>query len=112
MTSSIIQWLVSALLIGLAAMLVPGIDVNVGGALLAALVLGLLNLFIKPIIVLLTLPINIITLGLFSLVINGALVLLAGMIVPGFSVLNFGWAIVFAIVLSLLNIFFNVGKDK
>lgn len=76
-------------------------------ALVLAVVLGILNVFIKPIFVLLTLPINVLTLGLFTLVINAVFVLVAAKIVPGFTVDGFWWAFFFGIVLSLINSFFN-----
>ena len=60
------QWIISALAIGIAAYLVPNVTVTLAGALVAAVVLGAFNLFIRPILVVLTLPINILTLGLFS----------------------------------------------
>lgn len=81
-------------------------------ALAVAVVLGVINAFIRPIIFLLTLPINILTLGLFSFVIMGALVYLVSLIVPGFVIDNFWWAIAFAIVISLINWFFNTLLPK
>jgi putative membrane protein len=71
-------------------------------ALVLAVVLGAINMFLKPILVLLTLPINILTLGLFSLVINALLIMLASAIVPGFSVSGFWWALAFSLVLSIV----------
>lgn len=102
-----IHWIVSAIAIGIAAYLIPGVIVTPVGALVLAVVLGIINLFIKPFITLLTLPITVVTLGLFSLVINALLVMLAGMIVPGFSVDGFWAAFFFAIVLALVNAVFN-----
>jgi putative membrane protein len=72
-------------------------------ALAVALVLAVINNTIKPVISGLALPITILTLGLFSLVINGAMIALAALIVPGFSIPSFALAIVFSIVLSLVN---------
>lgn len=112
MPASIVQWLVSALAVGLAAFLVPGVEVSVIGALLAALVIGLINTFIKPVISALTLPINILTLGIFSLIINALLVLLAAYIVPEFSVNGFWPALLFAIVLTLITVFFGIGRKN
>ena len=66
-------------------------------------VLGAINAFIKPVVVILTLPINILTLGLFTLVINALLVMLAARIVPGFGVAGFWSALAFAVVLSVVN---------
>lgn len=101
------QWIISALAIGIAAYLVPGTDVTVLGALIAAVVLGALNLLIRPLLLILTLPITILTLGLFSLVINALLVMLASVLVPGFVVIGFLNALLFAIVLAVVNWLFN-----
>ncbi len=104
---TIIHWIITALAIGIAAYLLPGVDVTLVGAVILAVVLGLINVFIKPIIGLLTLPINIITLGLFSLVVNALLILLAGMLVPGFTVTGFWPAFFFSILVSLINALFG-----
>lgn len=72
-------------------------------ALVVAIVLGVINTFIKPIISILTLPITFLTLGLFSLIINGLFIMIVSGIVEGFDVTNFLWAILFSIVLSLVN---------
>ncbi len=84
--------------------ILKGISIkNFWTALLISFVLGLLNVILKPILVLLTLPINIITLGLFTLVINGFMVFIATKIIPGFEIANFWYAILFAIILSIFN---------
>ena len=103
-----LHWLISAAAIGIAAYIVPGVTIDPISALIAAVVLGALNLFIRPIIVILTLPINVVTLGFFSLVINASLVLLATYIVPGFTVASFWTAVLFAIVLSIVNWVFHL----
>ncbi|MDD2657512.1 MAG: phage holin family protein [Candidatus Pacebacteria bacterium] len=102
------HWLVAALSIGIAAYIVPGVLVTPVGALIAAVVLGALNLFIRPIIFFFTLPITILALGLFSFVINALLVMLASFIVPGFVVPGFWTALLFALVLSVVNWVFNL----
>ena len=99
--------MVSVLAIVIAAYLVPGTEVTVFGALILAVVLAALNLLVRPLIFILTLPLNILTLGLFSFVINALLVLLASEIVPGFSIVGFWSAFFFAIVLALVNWVFN-----
>ena len=71
-------------------------------AIIVALVLSILNLFVKPLLVILTLPVTIITLGLFLLVINGLIILLAAKFIEGFSVDSIWWAILFSILLSIL----------
>ena len=93
------HWLIIASSILLTAQVVPGI--RIAGwqpALIAALVLGVLNAIMKPILVILTLPLTVLTLGLFLLVINATILSLAGYIVPGFEVRGF-WAAVFGAVL-------------
>jgi putative membrane protein len=71
-------------------------------AVVLALVLALLNFILKPILIILTLPITILTFGLFLFVINAIIVLVAGKFVNGFSVDGFGWALLFSLLLSLL----------
>ena len=99
----LLQWLVSGLAIIITAYLLPGVRVaGFFAALVTALILGLINAFIRPVLILLTLPLNILTLGLFTLVINALLVMLAAAIVPGFSVQGFGWALLFGLVLAVI----------
>ena len=105
---TLIHWLISALAIGIAAYLIPGIEVTLIGALVLAVVLGIINVFLKPVINLLTLPINVVTLGLFSLVVNALLIMLAGMIVPGFTVDGFWPAFFFGIVVALVSALFGM----
>lgn len=100
----VLQWLVSALAIIITAYLLPGVAVaGFFAALVTALVIGLINAIIRPILILLTLPLNILTLGLFTLVINALLVMLAAAFVPGFAVNGFWWALLFGIVLAIVN---------
>lgn len=84
--------------------ILPGIHLkSFWTALWVAIVLGIVNAILRPIIFILTLPINILTLGLFSFVIMGLLVYLVSAIVPGFKVDNFGWAILFALIVAIIN---------
>ncbi|MGH7175718.1 MAG: phage holin family protein, partial [Minisyncoccia bacterium] len=106
-----LHWIISAIAIGVAAYIVPGSSVTIAGALIAAVVIGILNLLIKPIIFLLTLPLTLLTLGLFSLVINALLVWLASAIVPGFVIAGFWSALLFAIVLTLINWVFHFWSE-
>jgi putative membrane protein len=100
----IIILIINALAVMLGAYLIPGIEVNsFFSAVLVAAVLGLLNTFIKPILVFLTIPISIITLGFFLLVINVAIIKLAGIIVSGFVVIGFWPALFFSLFLSILS---------
>lgn len=105
------HWFIAALAIGIAAYIVPGVSITVAGTLIAAVVLGALNLFIRPILLVLTLPINILTLGLFSLVINALLVMLASYLVPGFFIAGFWTALLFALVLAIINWVFHFWSE-
>lgn len=103
----IINWLVSALIIFIAAYILrAGIHVeSFTTALAVAVVLGLFNIFIKPILFFLTLPITIVTFGLFMFVINACLILLAAKLVPGFEIESFWWAIAYSILIALISAF-------
>jgi len=99
----LINWLIVTLSVLVTAYILPGVSVS--GfviALLVAILLGIINMFIKPVITILTLPINILTLGLFSFVVNALFILLVSAVVPGFNVRNFWWALLFSIVLSII----------
>jgi putative membrane protein len=107
----ITNWVINALIIFIAAYLLKGVHVdNLWTALLVAVVMGLLNVFVKPILVILTLPITVVTLGLFLLVINAILILIASNIVPGFEVSGFWWALLFSVLVSGLRLLFNKVK--
>jgi len=102
--SILIAILLNTIAVFVTASILPGVRLaNFGTALVVAIVLGAINTFIRPIIFLLTLPINILTLGLFSFVILGLLVLLVSAIVPGFHVDGFWWAVAFALVLAVIS---------
>lgn len=102
----LLRLVVSAFAIMITALLVPGSSVSFLPALATAVILSLLNVFIKPLLLVLTLPINLLTLGLFTFVINGLIILLASSIVPGFNVGGFWSAVLFSIVLALINMIF------
>lgn len=109
----IIHWFISALAILITAYLLPGVHLSgLVAALVLAVVLGAINAFLRPILVLLTLPLSIITFGLFVLVINALLVMLAAVIVPGFAVDGFGWAFVFGIVLAIVSWALQMFEEK
>ena len=100
----ILRWLISALALMLVAYFVPGIVVNnFYSALIAALILGLINALIRPLLILFTLPINILTLGLFTLVINALMFWLASSIVKGFYVMGFWPAFWGALIMWLVS---------
>jgi len=102
----LIHWLVVAIGLAAAAYLVPGVNVSSGAALVfGALVLGFVNAVVKPVMILLTLPLTVLSLGLFYFVVNAAAFALAAALVPGFSVASF-WAALFgALVVSLVSWF-------
>jgi putative membrane protein len=107
----IIHWLVSSLVIVISAYLLPGVHVKgFLAALSTAVVLAVLNLVVRPILLFLTLPINILTLGLFTLVINAGIIMLASAIVPGFKVDSWWWALLFSIVVTLITLVFGLNK--
>lgn len=81
-------------------LLLPGVNAaDLKTGLLVAIVLGVLNAVVKPLLLLLTLPVTVLTMGLFVLVINAAMVLLAANIVPGFTVDSFWWALAFSVIM-------------
>jgi len=104
MTAFVIRWLVTTIAVLVAAHLIPGISYDGWGALLgASLLLGIINAFVRPILLLLSLPFIIITMGLFIFVINALLLLLVSQIVPAFQVAGFWSAFFGAIIISLVS---------
>lgn len=100
----IVRWLINAAALYLTALLLPGLQLRgVVPTLLAAAVLGIANALIRPVLLVLTLPLNVVTLGLFTFVINALLLLLTSAVVPGFVVRGFGSALVGAVVLSIIS---------
>jgi putative membrane protein len=103
MISFLGRLVVTAIAAIIVAYLLPGVQIDSAGyAFLLAAVLALLNTFVKPLLVFLTLPFTIITLGLFLIVINAIIILLADKMLPGFEVGGFWWALLFSIILSLV----------
>ena len=101
-------WILNAVALLIVAYVLPGITVaSFGSALIAALVLGLLNMLVKPVLVVLTLPITIVTLGLFLLVLNALLFWFVGSILKGFQVEGFGWALLGALIYSIVTGLFS-----
>ncbi|RTZ45690.1 phage holin family protein [Candidimonas sp. SYP-B2681] len=100
----IFVWILNAVALLVVAYILPGITVaSFGSALIAALVLGLLNTLVKPLLVLLTLPITIVTLGLFLLVLNALVFWFAGSVLKGFQVSGFWWALLGAFIYSIVS---------
>jgi putative membrane protein len=112
--NGLVRFLLSGLAVLLTAYLLPGVDVeHFGYALLVALVLGLANTFVKPLLILFTIPLTIFTLGLFLLVINALIIMLVDSVVPGFEVHGFWWAMAFSLILSIFNSMFSgIGKEN
>ena len=109
-----VKTLLSALAAFIVAYLLPGVYINsFFSAILLAVVIALLNAFVKPILVIFTIPLTVFTLGLFLLVINAIIILLANSIVPGFEVSGFWWAVLFSILLSITNsLLTDLSKSK
>ncbi|HAH32888.1 MAG TPA: hypothetical protein DCL44_11310 [Elusimicrobia bacterium] len=104
----IIHLVLSAVAVFVTARILPGVKLDsFTTALVVAVVLGAANAVLRPILIILTLPINILTLGLFTFVIIGGMVQLVSWLVPGFHVASFWWAMIFALVLWIINAFLS-----
>jgi putative membrane protein len=100
----LLGWAINAGVLLLLPYLIPAVQVSsFTSALLVALMLGLLNVFVRPLLVLLTLPVSLLTLGAFLLVINGLMFWLVSQMLEGFEVTGFWWAVLAAIVYSVLS---------
>lgn len=110
----IVRFLLNGLAVVLTAYLLPGVDVtDYWTSLIVAMVLIIANVVVKPVLIVLTIPITIVTMGLFLLVINAFVILLADYLVDGFSVDGFWWALLFSLILSLFNsLFDDLTKEK
>src|SRR5512140_1836767 len=115
MRSIIIRWIIMTVAVLIAGSVIPGFRVDSPvAAFVAAVILSLLNAFIRPILIILTLPINILTLGLFILVINAILVYLVAGLVHGHGLLidRFGAAFLGALVISIVSTLLNLGAGE
>lgn len=109
----LIDWIISAAVIFVLAYVLPGVSVaGYLAALGAAIIIGLANATVKPLLIILTLPITILTLGFFLLVINALVIQLTAWLVPGFYVDGFWWALVFGAVLSAVSILRKHSEQK
>lgn len=109
----ILRLLVTAAIAFILAHLLPGVEVkNYGTAVLFAFVLGLLNVFLKPFLILLTLPLTILTFGLFLFVINTITVMLASDWVKGFRIESFGSGLLFSLLLTLITSLLFTEEDR
>jgi putative membrane protein len=114
MANLFIRWLINTLALFLLVQFVPGFHAGSWTTLaIAALVLGLLNAVVKPILFVLTLPLTLLTIGLFLIILNGIILELTAWLVPGFRIDSFGWACVGAIVLGLISLVTNrIGRER
>ena len=102
----LVNWLTTALALGAVAWILPGVTIASLPALaVAAIVLGVVNTVVKPVLVVLTLPLTVMTLGVFYLIVNGLAFALAAWIVPGFEVRSLGWAMLGAALVGLVSMF-------
>ena len=109
MTRLFLTWVLNSFALFFVMKMVPGIQIDhFRDLLVATLVLGLLNAVLRPVVLLLTLPVTILTLGLFTLVINGVMFYLAASLVDGFRVTGFGSAFVAALLFSLFSFVLNM----
>jgi putative membrane protein len=105
----LIRWGINTLSLILTGHFVPGIHIaSLWAALMAALLLGLVNAFIKPVLILLTLPINVLTLGLLTFIINGMLLSFVAWAIPGFIIDGFLWAILGSLILSIISTLLSI----
>lgn len=105
----IIKIILSSFSVFVAGWLLEGVYINnYGTSILVALVLAVLDYVIKPILIFLTIPITVFTFGLFLLVINARIPLMASGMIPGFYIVNFWWALAFSLIVSVLNYLINV----
>jgi len=115
MKGLLIRWVIMTVAVLIAASVIPGFRIDSPvTAFLVAVLLSLINAFVRPVLILLTLPINLMTLGLFILIINGILISLVAWLLPGFAISSFGSAFLGALVISLVGTLLNmmVGEDK
>ncbi|OPX86722.1 MAG: Membrane protein of unknown function [Pelotomaculum sp. PtaB.Bin104] len=103
MTGWLIRWALNVVAIIFTAYIINGFEVTIAGAIFGSIILGIINAIIRPVILILTLPINIITLGLFTLVVNGLMLWLTSSMIKGFDVTGFGIAIIVALILSIFS---------
>lgn len=109
----LVRLIINTLAIFAAAMLLPGVHVkDFTTAIVVAIVMGVLNLLLKPLLIILTIPITIVTLGLFLLVINAIIVLVCSGLVDGFKVDGFIYALLFSLVISFISSVLSGPKEK
>jgi len=106
--SFLLKWVLSAIAVIIAAYLLPGVTVDsFWAALIVAAILAIFNAVLRPILVILTIPVTVLTLGLFLLVINAIIVLMTDAIIADFYVSGFWWAVIFSLIISVLGTVFD-----
>lgn len=99
----LIRWILNIAGIIFTAYIIQGFDVTPMAAIVGSILLGLVNAIIRPLVILITLPINLLTLGLFTLVINGFMLWLVSILIKGFDIQNFGTAILAALLITIIS---------
>lgn len=112
----LVRLILSAVAIYLLTLILPGVSFGSGegdfiDAVVVALVISLLNIFVRPVLIFLTIPATIVTLGLFLVVINAVIVWITSLMLDSFTVENFWWALLFSVLLSVLNSLF-AGREE
>jgi len=110
----IVRWIINTLALFVVVTIVPGFHYHsIVSLAIAAAVLGLLNAIVRPILFVLTLPLTIVTLGLFLVVLNAIMLEMTSWVVPGFRISGFGWAIVGAVVLGIISLVTSrIGRSR
>lgn len=109
MIGFLLRWSINLLALVVANIVIDGIRIEgIGAGMLAAAVLGIVNAVIRPIVLILTLPVNVITLGLFTIVINAVMLEIVAAIVPGFSIETFGAAVIGALIVGIVSLVLNL----
>ncbi|PSL07503.1 phage holin family protein [Cecembia rubra] len=111
--NTLLQLVLAGVAVLIAQYIIPGVHVeSFLTALVVAALIALLNITVKPLLILLTIPITILTLGLFLLALNAILILIAAAIIPGFTVDGFWWALLFGLILGLINSLLGVSLGE
>lgn len=108
------RFLINCIAVATASVLLPGIHIrnSIGSLIGVTFVISLLNTFLKPLLFLITLPVTVITFGLFLFILNALIIMVAGNILDGFTVDNFWWALLFSLIISFINNLFSEKKEK
>jgi putative membrane protein len=106
-----LRWILNILAIILTAAILPGFELSLWGAVVGSIFLGIVNAIIRPVLLILTLPINVLSLGLFTFVINGLMLWLTSVTVKGFDINGFGWAVLSALLLSIISFIISFFVD-